>query len=294
MKVEVLQAFVVVAEQCSFSKAADRLYLSPPTVSRYIAEMEKTVGDTLFIRNAHNCELTLLGKQIYVHAKRMLNEWENIEALIREKNERCDEALRIGYTYQEMLKFITLAFSATNWSNPNLEVSVRFGDGSDITRLVREGLIDCAIMHLPSVSNSQGLNIRLICKCGMCFHVPLGHRFAKMIEIKMEQLIHETDVRITAEKGFYRMADEAFSLLNLPQMKHIYVERAADCMPIGRYKNCICLSPEIYSSWPEYHKVTISDWTTDFSLVFVTKNGFVSDTTEKLYRSLCEICKDKV
>ena len=47
MKIEVLQAFVAAAEQCSFLKAAEQLYLSAPTVSRYIAEMEKTVGDAL-------------------------------------------------------------------------------------------------------------------------------------------------------------------------------------------------------------------------------------------------------
>lgn len=291
MKIEVLQAFVETAEQRSFSRAAERLYLSPPTVSRYIAELEKEIGDALFIRNAHTCELTSLGKQAFVHAKRIVNEWEEIDALAMRNTEINDVALRIGYTYQEMLKMITSAFPETGWSNPKLELSVRFGDGSDITRLVREGAVDCAVMHLPSVNNPQGLNIRLICKCGMSFHAPLGHHLAHLHEVKLEQLIHETDVRIASEKGFYRMADEAFSTLNLPQMKHMYVERAADCMPITRYKNYICLNPEIYPPWPECKKVKITDWTTDFSLVFVTRTGYTSDTTEKLYRALCDTLK---
>ena len=292
MKIEVLQAFVAAAEQCSFLKAAEQLYLSAPTVSRYIAEMEKTVGDALFIRNAHTCELTLLGKQVYVHIKRMMNEWENVEALIREKAKESDTILRIGYTYQEMLKIITAAFPETGWLNSKLELSFRFGDGSDISRMVREGVIDCAVMHLPSLSNPNGLSIRLICKCGMGFHAPLGHRLAKVNEIKLEQLIHETDVRTSSEKGFYRMADEAFAMLNLPEMKHVYVEQAADCMPITQYNKYICLNPDIYPPWPDCKTVKISDWTTDFSLVFVTKSGCVSDATEKLYDALCKILKN--
>ena len=288
MKIEALQAFVAVAEQRSFSKAAQRLYLSSPTVSRYIAEMEKSIGEALFVRNAHTCELTLLGKKTFIHAKRIVNEWAEIEALRLENVNANDAALRIGYTYQEILKTITAAFPETGWSNPKMELSVRFGEGTDISRMVREGSVDCAVMHLPSVSNPQGLNIRLICKCGMSFHAPMGHHLAQMDEVKLEQLIHETDVRVASEKGFYRMADEAFTMLNLPQMKHVYVERAADCMPITRYRNCICLNPEIYPPWPDCKKVKITDWTTDFSLVFVTKSDHVSDTIERLYKALCE------
>ena len=291
MKIESLQAFVAAVEQRSFSRAGEVLYLSQPTVSRYIAELEKLMGEPLFVRNAHTCELTLLGKQVYVHARRIVNEWENIEALRRKRAEGDNASLRIGYTYQEMLKIITSAFPETGFISSKLELSVRFGDGSDISRLVREGAIDCAVMHLPSVNDPQGLNIRLICKCGMCFHAPPGHRLAQYDTVKLEQLVHETDVRTTTEKGFYRMADEAFASLNLPQMKHVYVERAEDCMPIARYRNYICLNPEIYPPWPDCKKVKITDWTTDFSLVFVTRDGQMSGAVERLYNALCAAMK---
>ncbi len=291
MKVEVLQAFVAAAEQRSFSKAGETLYLSQPTVSRYIADLEKQMGGALFERNAHTCELTLLGKQVFVHAKRMLNEWECIQTLKSGDAESKTSRVRIGYTYQEMLQIITPALSEIGASSVKTELSVRFGDGSDISRLVHEGMLDCAVMHLPSVSNLQGLSVRLICKCGMSFHAPEGHRLAGYDTVKLEQLIHETDVRIASEKGFYRMADEAFSGLNLPVMKHVYVERASDCMPITRFMKHICLNPEIYPAWPGCRMVKIEDWTTDFSLVFVTREDYVSDATERLYKALCTSMK---
>ena len=100
MKMEVLQAFVAVAERRSFSKAGEELYLSQPTVSRYIREMEKSTGGALFVRDAHSCELTLLGKQVFVHAKRIINEWQAIEKLKDESRATINENVRIGYTWR--------------------------------------------------------------------------------------------------------------------------------------------------------------------------------------------------
>lgn len=287
MKMEVLQAFVAVAERRSFSKAGEELYLSQPTVSRYIREMEKSTGGALFVRDAHSCELTLLGKQVFVHAKRIINEWQAIEKLKDESRATINENVRIGYTYHLMMLMISDAMMKMNQKAEDVEISVHFGDGADISRLIREGKLECGVMHLPSVSNPDGLAIRLISRCDMCVQVPQGHRLAAYDQIKLEQLIHETDVRIQREIGFYRMADEAFAMLNLPPMKHIYVERASDCLPIVLHRNRLCLSPSIYPPWPGCKKVIIEDWTTDFSLVFVTKEKQMCENVEKIYRALC-------
>lgn len=273
MKIEALQAFVCAAEERSFSKAGERLFMSQPTISRYIADLENKLGGRLFVRHAHVCELTMLGTQVFIHAKRMMNEWESIGILSREREQRCPTAVRIGYTYQGMLQSITQALVDTGLASRQMDLSMRFGDGTVISRLVREGKLDCAVMHLPSVSCPEGLEIRLICKCGMSVHVPMSHHLAKEDTVRLEQLVSETDVRTDQEKGFYRMTDEAFSKLNLEPMKHVYVQNADDCMPITRYRNNICLTPSIYPAWEGCKKVQISDWTTDFSLVFVTRNA---------------------
>lgn len=291
MKIEALQVFVSVAEERSFSKAGERLFMSQPTVSRYIAELESKLGGKLFVRHAHACELTLLGTQVFVHAKRMMNEWETINALSREGGLRGQPAVRIGYTYQGMLQSITQVLVDMGLANRQMDLSVRFGDGTVISRLVREGKLDCAVMHLPSVSAPEGLEIRLICKCGMCVHVPVSHRLAKEDTVRLEQLAAETDVRTKQEKRFYWMADEAFRQLNLEPMKHVYVQNADDCMPITRYRNYVCLTPSIYPAWQGCKKVHIADWTMDFSLVFVTRASHATDITEHLYQLLCASMK---
>lgn len=288
MKTEVLQAFVSVAELRSFSKASEKLYMSQPTVSRYIVELERGLGSPLFIRNAHTCELTFLGKQVYVHAKRMLNEWAEIENLFGRNAASQTGMLRLGYTYHEMLSFITPALSDKAFASGKFEVSMRFGGSVEMLRLLREGEIDCVVMHLPSVSNPDDLKIRLIKRCGMCVHVPESHHFSNRDMVTMEELSRETDVRVLNEKGFYKTADEAFRSLNLPQMKHEYVQNVADYVPISCYRNLVFLRPSIYSLWQGCRKVDIQDWTTDFSLVLVTRAEGNTEMIEQFYGALCK------
>ena len=287
MRIESIQAFVSAAELRSFSKASENLYMSQPTVSRHIRELEKQMGVALFVRNAHTCELTLLGKQVFVHAKRMINEWESIQAFAGNVGNQ-ERVVRIGYTYQEMLSLITPALSDRRFLSRKLELTVRFGGSTELLRLLRENQLDCVVMHLPSVSNPADLEIRRIQKCDMCVHVPESHHFADRDVVTMEELSRETDVRVLNEKGYYKMADEAFRSLNLPLMQHEYVQNVADYIPVACYRNLVYLRPSIYEPWHGCKKVGIQDWTTDFSLVFVTRAEGNTEITEKLYQALCK------
>lgn len=66
-----LRFFLAVAEAGSFSSAARSLKLGQPTLSRRIADFEEQLGETLFFRNSHGCELTSLGAKLLPSAKQM-------------------------------------------------------------------------------------------------------------------------------------------------------------------------------------------------------------------------------
>ena len=67
-----LRALVAVADELSFSRAAHRLYLTQPTLSRQIRALEKQVGCDLLRRNTHNVELTLAGEALLDSARQLL------------------------------------------------------------------------------------------------------------------------------------------------------------------------------------------------------------------------------
>src|SRR5262245_53887877 len=72
VEVRHLRAFVAVAEELNFSRAAERLYLSQPALSRQIRMLERLVGCELLRRSTHRVELTVAGEALLDRARAVL------------------------------------------------------------------------------------------------------------------------------------------------------------------------------------------------------------------------------
>ena len=75
-----LRSFVAVAEELNFGRAAARLYLSQPALSRQISALERLVGCELLRRSTHRVELTLAGEALLDRARRVLRELDDAVA----------------------------------------------------------------------------------------------------------------------------------------------------------------------------------------------------------------------
>lgn len=89
-----LRCFVAVAEEHSFTKAAERLHVTQPTLSMQVRELEKHLGFNLFIRTTRRIELTREGRAFLSDARRMIEESERIKSAI--KNLRLESARRLS------------------------------------------------------------------------------------------------------------------------------------------------------------------------------------------------------
>ncbi len=89
-----LRCFVAVAEEHSFTKAAERLHVTQPTLSMQVRELEKHLGFNLFIRTTRRIELTREGRAFLRDARRMIEESERIKSAI--KNLRLESARRLS------------------------------------------------------------------------------------------------------------------------------------------------------------------------------------------------------
>ena len=79
MNFKQIEAFVYITEQGSFSKAAKTLYLTQPTISSHISELEKEMNTRLFYRHKKQVSLTEDGKNFYEYAKRLILLMEQID-----------------------------------------------------------------------------------------------------------------------------------------------------------------------------------------------------------------------
>ena len=88
MKVQELRAFLAVCKYHSFSMAADKLYMTQPTISWLIQSLEKEWGKTFFTRGkgVRQISLTEAGQLFYPQAERLLQLWEETETMLSDQH----------------------------------------------------------------------------------------------------------------------------------------------------------------------------------------------------------------
>ncbi|WP_227852728.1 LysR family transcriptional regulator [Klebsiella oxytoca] len=123
MDIRLLRAFVTVAEQGSYHKAALALHITQPALSKQIQALELLIGGALFQRGRHGAVLTELGQQLYSKADELVKQHHSFLNYTREIQKKTTNSLLIGFG-------ISSFNTVPGWINtfqsryPNIEISV--------------------------------------------------------------------------------------------------------------------------------------------------------------------------
>lgn len=136
MNLKQLEAFVKVAEDGSFSKAAKALFLTQPTISAHISSLEKELNARLFVRNTKEVSLSEDGKELYQYASQMVELEKKIEEVFSEesrKDTRCITIASSTIPAQYILPGILTSF---NEKYPTEQFKVMEMDSSKVIEMV--------------------------------------------------------------------------------------------------------------------------------------------------------------
>ncbi|MER5642498.1 LysR substrate-binding domain-containing protein [Kitasatospora sp. NPDC002227] len=142
-----LRYFVAVAEELHFGRAATRLHMSQPPLSRRIRELEEELGCPLFERAAEGVRLTSAGELLLGEARELLGAAERAEERVRETGRR--RTLVVGTVAGAGLGLGPKAAQAFRRTHPDVEVHLREADISDPSAGLRSGRVDLALTRLP-------------------------------------------------------------------------------------------------------------------------------------------------
>ncbi len=142
MNLKQLEAFVQVAESGSFSKAAKELYLTQPTISAHVSALEKELKVRLFIRNTKEVSLSRDGKDLYKHAKQIVELEKKIEERFGAKEEEGRHCITIAASTipaQYLLPKVLLKFRERY---PKEQIKVTETDSSKVVMQVVDHMVD--------------------------------------------------------------------------------------------------------------------------------------------------------
>jgi len=161
MELRELRTFVLVTQVGSFSKVADILYITQPSVSKLISNLEKQLGQPLFVREPHSLELTEFGRSFLPYAEEIVQAEINAMTFLTARDSRPSVFLTVGVaescgTVPDGLLLRELNLAAERFRQRHEEVFVTFelAVDRDLLRMVRTGKCDLALCPMAAFGDN--------------------------------------------------------------------------------------------------------------------------------------------
>ncbi|GAB2733814.1 LysR family transcriptional regulator [Amycolatopsis magusensis] len=185
----VLRYFLAVAEDLSFTRAAERLYVSQPALSRQIRQLEADLQLLLFERTSREVRLTLAGEALLPSARRLVADWQTAQRTVRSVAAAELRVLRIGFEATGAGPLSAKARTLFTERHPDVTVEPkRFDWGGEVAAL-REGLVDIAFLWLPA--DTTGLHAEIVAVEPRMVGFAAGHRLAAQETVTIGDLADE-------------------------------------------------------------------------------------------------------
>ena len=172
MNTQELKCFLRVAERLNFTRAAEELYLTPPTVTHHIQKLESELGVRLFQRDSKSVHLTLEGETFYQDAREIMMKVEAAFSHLNDIRSSKHTLLRIGcVTAQEAsalsepLSFLREKFSA-------VEPRIIISDFSQQLRMLKEDHLDLVFGSRDMITDQDNFRFISLYPCRSCAIFP--------------------------------------------------------------------------------------------------------------------------
>ncbi|WP_078380424.1 LysR family transcriptional regulator [Sutcliffiella halmapala] len=145
-----LRTFVIAASNGNFRKTAELLYISQPTVTVHIKQLEKEIGATLFQRDGRNILLTEEGRRYFHHAKKLLEVYESGVADLHSYQQGYTSNLAIAISpliADTILPYVLKRFIT---KYPQVEISVKIIESKEIEQAILHEEVDIGLSCLPN------------------------------------------------------------------------------------------------------------------------------------------------
>ena len=186
-----LRYFVAVAEQGNISKAAKRLHLSQPPLSRQIRDLEAEIGVALFRRESRQLLLTSAGELFLREVRTILQRFEDAVVLTRESARSGGDRIRIGHSSASSIEALPQILRCFQALHPQTEVELSRLNTSDLINSVRRGETDVSLTVCGSSTDLLEFRVEKLRTYGLLGAVSRQHPLADAEQIALAELAQQ-------------------------------------------------------------------------------------------------------
>jgi DNA-binding transcriptional LysR family regulator len=195
MELRHLRYFVAVAEELHFGRAAERLRIAQPPLSRQIRDLEREIGTPLFERVPRGVELTSAGRAFLPEARLTLAQAERAQRSAQRAARGETGRLRVGFveaaTHSGILPDVLSFFRA---HLPSVGLSLFELDALRQAEAFQDGRIDIGLLHSPPLDAARWLRVEPIYREPVILALPKVHSLASRARLTLGALAEESFV----------------------------------------------------------------------------------------------------
>lgn len=200
MEIRQLQAFLAVADELHFGRAAERLHIAQPPLSRMIKQFERELGTDLFDRNTRRVELTAAGRALLAPAVAVLDASRRAEAAVRSAAEGDRGVVRISFAGVSTHRLVARLARAVRSQRPGIQLeftSQQFAQPA--LRKLQHGDTDLALGRWDVVPGD--LEAEVVLEDSLVVALPDSHELARASSLSIADLAGQPFVSLSPLEG---------------------------------------------------------------------------------------------
>jgi len=212
--VKQLQCFLAVAHELNFRRAAERLRMTQPPLTRQIKRLEAVLDRQLFSRSTHDVSLTEAGRALVIKAERILQELNELKT----HSPSSKESLRIGLTrtlnfelIDPVSKQLIKLHAKDDVETPNLT-------SAQLLQCLSKNTLDLVLTGEKGIGHEDTVQYRWVCREPLLMAMPAMHSASMKQKVSLEDV---SDLPLfwfarSANPSFYDKCESYFDLLKTP------------------------------------------------------------------------------
>lgn len=214
MELRHLRYFVAVAEELSFTRAAARLHVSLPPLSRQIRDLEQELGIDLLVRSTRNVRLTEAGRLFQLEAAAVLQRTNEAVESIRALTQNSHGRVRVGYAASPTIEILPRALQRFHELKPHARVELQDMSTEGMLRGLKERALDVALFVSIARPKIEGIAVEEIAKYPIRVAMHPEHRFARLRRVRLRDVASQP--LVTFSRDQYPEAHRALAKILAP------------------------------------------------------------------------------
>ncbi len=194
-----LECFTAVAEELSFTRAARKLRLAQPPLSRHVRALEEKLGAPLFERSRRAIALTPAGALFYEETRAILPQLTRAGEAVRRAASGEAARLRLGFVSAVLSPELVDVLRAFRERCPTVQLMMRDSPPAEQLAALARGELDGGFVGLKPREQTRGVQFVAWRKEPLAAFVPSGHRMAARPELALRELAAEAIVAVSSE-----------------------------------------------------------------------------------------------